>query len=267
MADTKAVSTVTRIKSLLETEDIKKRFRDVLGEGDALFKASIVSAVSQNAQLSQAEPMSVISSAIIAATLKLPITPGLGLAHIVPYGGVATFQMGWKGFVQLGLRSGQYKTMNTSLVYEGQLIKNDPFTGDVELDAAAKKSDKVVGYLFYFRLINGFEKYTYYTVEDIKAHAKRYSASFRNSKGKWVDDFDSMALKTVVKMGLSKWGVLSVEMQRAVVEDESAGEGNYPDAIPADVVEPTPAQPTSNRLRDAVTTTATQGTPEGEMPI
>jgi len=188
---------------------------------------------------------------MIAATLDLPINAALGMAHIVPYSGVGTFQMGWKGFVQLGLRSSQYKTMNATVIYEGQLVKNDQFTGEVEFKAE-KSSDKVIGYLFYFKLLNGFEKYTYWTKEQCEAHAKKYSASYKKGYGKWSDDFDSMALKTVTKMGLSKWGILSLELQKAITEDESV-DGVYPDAfIPTQ--EPTqtkePGQP--NRLKDIV---------------
>lgn len=264
MAETKAVSTVSRIKSLFETDEIKKRFTDLLGDNANLFKSSILSSVAMNNQLSEAEPMSIISSAMIAATLKLPITPGLGLAHIVPYKGIGTFQIGWKGLVQLGLRSGQYKTMNATEIYDGQLVKDDEFTGEIEFQKT-RASDKIVGYLFYFKLLNGFEKYTYWTVEECQAHAKRYSASFRNGKGKWVDDFDAMALKTVVKMGLSKWGILSVDMQKAIEVDESAN-GTYPDAIEGHMVPETAPQPTSARLRDAIVTTA-EPTPAQEMPI
>lgn len=249
MPETKQLSTTSRIKSLFETEAINKRFAETLGENAGLFKSSILSAVNANNQLQDAEPMSIIASALIAASLKLPITPSLGLAHIVPYKGVATFQMGWKGFVQLGLRSGQYKTMNATVVYEGQLVKNDSFTGEIEFQAT-KTSDKIVGYLFYFKLLNGFEKYTYWTKEECKSHAKKYSASYRNKKGKWVDDFDAMSLKTVVKMGLSKWGVLSVDMQKAYEVDESF-EGDYPDNQDEPVRE---AKPTSSRLRDVINT-------------
>jgi recombination protein RecT len=249
MPETKQLSTIGRIKNLFETDAINKRFTEMLGENAGLFKSSILSAVNANNQLQEAEPMSVIASALIAASLKLPITPSLGLAHIVPYKGVATFQMGWKGFVQLGLRSGQYKTMNAAIIYEGQLVKNDQFTGEVEFQEH-RESDKVIGYLFYFKLMNGFEKYTYWTVQQCEDHAKKYSASYRNKKGKWVDAFNEMALKTVVKMGLSKWGILSVDIQKAIEVDESF-EGSYPDSVEAETVQASP-QPTSNRLRDAV---------------
>lgn len=245
-----ALTPQARIKGLIETDGMRRRFADVLGpaRGNA-FLQSIVSAYTSNAKLSECEPMSVISAAMIAATLDLPINSSLGMAHIVPYKGVGTFQMGWKGFVQLGLRSSQYKTMNTAVIYEGQLVKNDPFTGELELKAE-RLSEKVIGYLFYFKLLNGFEKYTYWTKEEVEAHAKRYSAAYKSGFGPWKDDFNSMALKTVVKMGLSKWGVLSLELQKAIVEDESV-DGKYPDAITGEQAAPTePGAP--NRLKNII---------------
>lgn len=263
MPETKQLSTIGRIKNLFETDAINKRFTEMLGENAGLFKSSILSAVNANNQLQEAEPMSVIASALISASLKLPITPSLGLAHIVPYKGIATFQMGWKGFVQLGLRSGQYKTMNATVIYEGQLVKNDSFTGDIEFQSS-KTSDKIVGYLFYFRLMNGFEKYTYWTVEQCESHAKKYSVSYRNKKGKWMDAFDEMALKTVTKMGLSKWGILSVDIQKAIEVDESF-DGSYPDSIETDSV-PSAPQSTSSRLRDVINTTVETSTPVVQDP-
>lgn len=250
MEETKALTPQSRIKSLVETEGMKKRFTDVLGSRANAFLQSIVSAYTANAKLSECEPMSVISSAMIAATLDLPINSSLGMAHIVPYKGVGTFQMGWKGFVQLALRSGQFKTMNATVVYEGQLLKNDQFTGEVEFKTE-RSSDKIIGYLFYFKLLNGFEKYTYWTKEECETHAKRYSFSYQKyNSGVWKDDFNAMALKTVVKNGLSKWGLLSLQMQTAVVEDESS-QGTYPDSMGVEAIaSKETGQP--NRLKNLV---------------
>ncbi len=228
-AVTKQPTPTGRLKGLLDTPEIKSRFQEVLGNKAPAFTSSIVSALSTNTYLQKCEPMSIISSAMIAATLDLPINPSLGLAHIVPYKDVATFQMGWKGFVQLGMRSGQYKTMNATVVLEGEIEHVNKFTGDIKFSEKGATSDKKVGYLFYFKLLNGFEKYTYWTIEKCHEHGKRYSASFKKNYGPWVDDFDSMALKTVTKQALSKWGVLSIEMQQAIVYDEANGEGEYPD--------------------------------------
>lgn len=217
------VTPVRRINQLLATDSIKSRFNELLGKRSAGFISSILSLVNSNKMLAECEPQSVINAAAIAATFDLPINPNLGFAYIVPYRekgvAVAQFQMGWKGFVQLAMRSGQYKTMNASPVFEGQIHSHNPFTGEFEFELEAK-SDKVIGYVFYFKLINGFEKFTYMTREDAEKHAKKFSQSYKKGYGVWKDDFDSMALKTVVKAGLSKWGILSIDMQKAIEFDQ-----------------------------------------------
>lgn len=246
-----ALSPAVRIQSLVKTDGIRKRFEEVLGSRAPAFLSSIVSAYTMNSYLSECDPMSVISSAMIAATLDLPINPSLGMAHIVPYKGVGTFQMGWKGFIQLALRTGQYKTINATEIYEGQVKKHDQFTGEMEFNQE-RTSDKIVGYLLYFKLLNGFEKYHYWTREKCEAHGKRYSASYQKGKGRWVEDFDAMALKTVVKLGLAKYGILSIEMQTAIAKDESLDE-KYPDSASIEVSpaeNDTPSEPgVPNRLK------------------
>jgi len=218
-------TTALRVESLLKDDTMKRRFEEVLGKRAPSFISSVISATKANKMLAECEPMSVISSAMIAATLDLPIVASLGFAHIVPYREkgtpIAQFQIGWKGLVQLAMRSGQYKTLNAAKVYEGQLKTWNSFTGEMEFQEE-RKSDKVVGYVLYFRLINGFEKYVYWTSERCEAHGKRYSKSYAKGYGPWKDDFDAMALKTVVKDGLSKYGILSVEMQRAIVTDQGS---------------------------------------------
>ena len=247
-----ATTTKDRLPALLSQENIKSRFEDVLGKKAAGFMSSVISATKANTSLSKCDPMSVISSAMIAATLDLPINPSLGMAHIVPYKDIATFQMGWKGYIQLAMRSGQYKTINLTRVFDGQIKDHNPFTGDYEF-TTKRDSDTVIGYLLYFRLINGFEKYVYMTKGEVEAHAKRYSVSYRNNSGPWKSDFDSMALKTVAKMGLSKYGILSIEMQKAVVSDDSTDfEGNtvYPDGSLDDTEKPKKTRKKGAKLKE-----------------
>lgn len=264
---------IDRFKGLLDKETVKGQFDKVLGKKAPGFVSSLISAFSQNKALQQCDPMSVISAAMIAASLDLPITPGLGFAHIVPYKGVAQFQLGWKGYVQLGMRSAQYRTMHAAPVHEGQLVDENEFTGEM-MFRKERASDKITGYVFYFKLLNGFEKYVYMSRENCELHAKRYSQSYKKNYGTWVDDFDAMALKTVVKQGLSKWGVLSVEMQKAIEVDQGVIEGevvSYPDnpeqTPPA---EPAETKTTSSRLEkliagDARTTIEAQSSiPEEE---
>lgn len=234
------------LAALLKQDAVRKRFEDVLGKKAAGFMSSIISATSANPELKKADPMTIIQAAAVAAALDLPINPSLGFAHIVPYSGRATFQMGWRGFVQLGMRTGQYKTINAAIVHEGELVTRNRFTGEMEFDEAKRTSEKIIGYVAYFKLINGFEKWFYLTAEEARSHGKRYSKSFSHSSGKWQTDFDAMALKTVIKMLLSKYGILSIEMQTAVQADQAIikgeGEYEYPDnddnTIEGEVSEP-----------------------------
>lgn len=229
-----------RLQALIETEPVQRRFTSMLGKRAPAFISSIISAVNTTPALRDCEPMSVISAGAIAASLDLPINPSLGFAHIVPYGNQAQFQIGWKGFIQLAQRTGQYRTLHMTVVKEGQIKRIDPFTGEMEFTEQAT-SDTVVGYLLFFRLLNGFEKYFYMSKAQCEAHGKRYSASYKKNFGQWKDNFDAMALKTVVKLGLSKYGILSIEMQQAMETDQAAideeGKATYIDQAPIEVTE------------------------------
>ena len=235
------VETKTSLKSLLNSPAIKAKFEEMLGNRTSSFLSSIISAVSTNKQLGACEPMSVITAAAIAASVNLPINSSLGFAHIVPYKGIAQFQMGWKGFVQLALRSGQYQTINLSPVYTGQIRNHNPFTGTMEFSAEPVTDftfGNQIGYLLYFKLMNGYEKYFFMTKQECEHHGKKYSQSFKKGYGLWVDNFEAMALKTVAKLGLSKYGILSVEMQTAIELDQvianEKGDHVYIDNPPED---------------------------------
>ena len=209
-------TTVQTLKGLLASPTLKKRFEEILDKRAPQFMTSIVNLYSSEKTLQKCDPMSVISSAMVAATLDLPIDKNLGYAWIVPYGNHAQFQLGYKGYIQLALRTGQYRAINVIEVYEGQLKKWNPLTEELELDFEAKVSDVVIGYAGFFELINGFRKTVYWTKEQIEAHRKRFSKSDFG----WKNDYDAMAKKTVLKAMLSKWGILSIEMQNAFNEDE-----------------------------------------------
>jgi recombination protein RecT len=178
--------------------------------------ASVLSVVNNNELLKKAEPMSIIQSAMIAASLDLPVDPNLGYSYIVPYKGAASFQIGWKGLVQLALRSGQYKNINVIEIYEGELVKFNRLTEELELDFSAKKSDAVEGYAAYFELANGFKKTIYWPKSKVEAHRKKFS----KSDYVWKENYTAMAEKTLIKALLSKWGILSIELQKAYTEDE-----------------------------------------------
>lgn len=216
------------IASLLSKLHVKKRLEEILGTKAPGFISSIISAVNTNDSLKICDPKTVLGAAVTAAILDLPINGNLGFAAIVPYDGKAQFQMMWKGFVQLGIRTGQYKTMNTSDVYADEFKSWNPITGVFETtppdtwkqrDEGA--TDKIVGYVAYFKLLNGFEKYLYMKVSQVTRHGQKFSKSYDKPNGKWKQDFPAMALKTLIKLILSKWGILSIEMQRAITVDQA----------------------------------------------
>lgn len=209
------------LRQELEKDGIKNRFNEMLGKRAAGFMSSIITVQNSNPQLKECEPMSIIGAAAVAATLDLPIDKNLGFAHIVPYGKVAQFQMGYKGFIQLAMRTGQYQTINACPIYDGEFISENRLTGEIVFDFNAKKSDTIIGFAAYFKMINGFEKTIYWTKEKITNHAKKYSKSFNNSSSRWQQDFNVMALKTVIKSLISKWGILSIDMQTAIVTDQA----------------------------------------------
>lgn len=244
-------SNLATIKHALAGEELQRRFREVLGKKAPQFMASIINAISANRELQQCDPASVLSAALVAASLDLPIDSNLGFAAIVPYrrGGayLAQFQIMYKGLVQLAIRSGYYQKMNYSDVYEDELRSYNPITGEISFvddfskctQRAAGQNDKIVGYYAWLRLHNGFTQELYMTRAEVEAHARRYSASYSYdlSKGRkssrWSTDFDAMAKKTVLKRLLSKWGILSVEMQTAIQDDQkvydASGNATYAD--------------------------------------
>jgi recombination protein RecT len=209
------------LKKLVETPAYKGRFSELLGARTPQFLSSLIS-ISNKSNMREVNPHSIIASAMQAATLDLPIEQNFGFAYIVPYKGQAQFQMGYKGFIQLGMRTGQYRFLNAIPVFEGELIRHDKLKGEVVYDSEKRKSDRVIGYVAYLQLLNGFEHAEYWTADDVQAHAERFSQAYRAKKkdSPWFTDFDAMACKTVLKSLISHWGPLSVQLQRAIVEDQ-----------------------------------------------
>lgn len=199
------------VKGLLSAPNIKKKFEEVLDKKAPQFMTSITNLVNSDINLQKVDQMSVISSCMVAATLDLPVDKNLGYAWVVPYSGRAQFQMGYKGYIQLALRTGQYRYINAIPVYEGELVSWNRLTEELKLDETKRISDQIIGYCGYFELINGFRKTVYWTKEDIEIHRKRFSKSGFG----WTNNYDAMALKTVIRNMLSKWGILSIEMQTA----------------------------------------------------
>lgn len=217
---------LSQLKDMLRSDNIKTRFREILGTKAPGFISSILS-VANSSLVNVSDANSIMNAAVIAATLDLPINPNLGYAAIVPYNDkktrtcIAQFQIQYKGLVELALRSGQFASLIDEVVYEGQLIRKNKFTGTYEFDEDAKTSDKVIGYMAYFRLLNGFEKTFYMTIEEVEKHAKAYSRSYQKGFGVWVDNFDVMARKTVLKLLLSKYAPKSIQMQQALTFDQA----------------------------------------------
>lgn len=221
------------VKSLFAQDSIKKRFQELLGSKMQGFVTSVLQCVASNDLLSKAEPHSVLHAAAVAATLDLPLNNSLGMAYIVPYnvkqegGGkkvMAQFQMGYKAFIQLAQRSGQFKTINATEVREGEIKTHDRQSGEIIFEwiqGPERTQKQVIGYIAYFKLLNGFEKSLYMTSDELKAHGQEYSQSFKKGFGLWKDKFDAMASKTVLKLLLSKYAPLSIAMQTAVIADQA----------------------------------------------
>lgn len=220
------------LKSLLSAPTMQKKFEQVLDKKAPQFLSSLLNLYNGDQNIQAAEPMSIVSSAMVAATLDLPIDKNLGYAWIVPFYDskkghkAAQFQLGYKGYIQLALRTGQYKGINVIPVHEGELVKWNRLTEEIELDLKAATSEKVIGYCGYFKLINGFEKTVYWTRDEIEAHRIKHNKAKdkKSLNNVWRSDYDAMAMKTVLRNMLGKWGILSIEMQTAVAEDEKEPE-------------------------------------------
>lgn len=265
---TTGVSVAVQVKSMISQDNVKKKFGEVLGQKAPQFLASITTVIQGSAQLKKCDANSIMSAAFVAATYDLPIDSNLGFSAIVPYNESvwnpntrqwdkvprAQFQMMYKGFIQLAIRSGYYEKMNYAVVYEDELVSYNPITGEIEFVTDFSKctqrnngeADKVAGYYAWFRLKTGFRQELYMSRAEVDNHAKKYSQAYRydlekNKKSsKWTTDFEAMALKTVIKLLLSKWGILSVDMQRAIQDDQKVydeeGNGGYGDNQP-DIIE------------------------------
>lgn len=215
------------------------RFAEVMGDHQARgYVASVLIAVQSNESLAKCSPNSILTSAMRAATLRLSCDPSLGQAHLVPFKGKATLVVGYKGLKDMALRTGKYRYLNIATIYEGMEIKEDIIKGIHSL-FGAKTSDNVIGYLLYFELFTGYSKTFYMTVDEIDAHANRYSASINFDNSPWKSHRPEMRKKTVMRLGLSKWGYFDPQDAANLAQsDESEGEEEM---ITADFV-PDPPQ-------------------------
>lgn len=214
----RALRPIDRLKGMLDAESVQKQFNDVLGENKGPFIGSIIDLYNSDTYLQKCDPKQVIMEALKAATLKLPISKQLGFAYIVPYRDTPQFQLGYKGMIQLAQRTGAYKYINAGVVYEGEFKSRDKLTGAIDLSGEAL-SNEIVGYFAYIETLNGFSKGIYWTKEEVKRHAQRYSKSYKSSTSAWATNFDEMAQKTVLRALLSKYGIMSIEFQTALTLD------------------------------------------------
>lgn len=260
MAETQIAQTqqtgLAKLKSILDAPSVQEQFKNALAENKDLFVASIIDLYNGDKSLQACKPAQIVSEALKAAVLDLPINRALGFAYIVVYNNstkvrnpqtgreewvktpTPTFVTGYKGYIQLAMRTGQYRTINADVVYEGELRTVNRLSGEVALDGQ-KTSDKIVGYFCYFELLNGYRKTLYMSVEEMAKYAKRYAPGIKKdttvaqliekanngivSKAVgWEGNFNDMALKTVMRRSLSKYGYLSIKMSNAIEAEHNA---------------------------------------------
>lgn len=241
---------VVALKKILSTDEIQTRLREMLGNRASSFTNSIINLMSGKRELQACTPQSVVKSAMISASVNLPIDPALGFAAIVPYGSEATWQIMYKGVIQLCIRSGQYESIHDTEVYRDELESYNPITGEVRFKDLVEykmrpKHDwaDVVGFYCRFKLLKGFHASLYMTKEEVMAHAERYSRAYQydlkshKQSCPWSTDPIAMGRKTVILGLLKRYGIMSVEMQDAIVSDSE--DENYRKPVDSTPIEPT----------------------------
>ena len=228
--------------AFLSTDAMKKKINEMVGgEKGQQFITAIISAVSTNPQLAECDHSTILSAALVGQALNLSPSPQLGQYYMVPFNDnkrgckVAQFQIGYKGYIQLAIRSGYYKKLNVLAIKEGELVKYDALNEDIEVklieDEEAREKAPTIGYYAMFEYLNGFRKTLYWTKKHMEAHAEKYSMGYKAHKGYtfWEKDFDGMAYKTMLRQLISKWGIMSVDMQKAMESDmaEIKEDGTY----------------------------------------
>lgn len=219
------------ITAYLTADAVKNQINSVVGGKDGTkFISAVVSAVNNNPALQECTNQSILSAALLGQSLNLSPSPQLGQYYMVPFndknkGKVAQFQLGYKGYIQLAIRSGQYKKLNVLAIKEGELIRFDPLNEEIEVklidDEEAREQAETIGYYAMFEYTNGFKKAMYWSKKKMEAHALKYSKGYAAKKGFtfWEKDFDGMAFKTMLRQLISKWGIMSIEMQMAMDGD------------------------------------------------
>lgn len=220
-----ALQRIANLQTVINEDYVQSQLKGALAESSASFAASIIDLVTSDKNLQECDPKLVMMQAMKAAMLKLPINKSLGFGFIVAYKGRPEFQIGYKGLIQLAIRTGQYKHLNADIVYKGMLRSKNVLTGEFDFNGTPE-SDEVIGYFAHFEMTTGFSKTLYMTKERVLAHAKKYSKSFGNSLSPWQTEFDAMALKTVLRNLLSHYGYLSVETANLLDKEDAADRVN-----------------------------------------
>lgn len=254
-----------RLKKVMEQPTVKEQFRNALGDNSGQFVASLIDLYATDNYLQKCQPREVVMEALKAATLDLPINRNLGFAWVIPrYNSkrkefVPSFQVGWKGIVQLALRTGQYRRINCGDVYEGELVEIDKLTGKIDLSGEAT-SDKIIGYFAYIEFLNGFSKASFWSKEQVVNHALTYNPECKKAGqlvSNWKLHFDSRAKSTVLKHLITKYGIMSVKMADVLAKD--SGE-DFDDGVEAEIAENANQEP----LDVTPAPESEQPAPEGE---
>lgn len=248
------------ITAYLTQDAVKRQINNVIGGKDGQrFISAIVSAVNTNPALQECTNQSILSGALLGESLKLSPSPQLGHYYLVPFndrnkGKVAQFQLGYKGYIQLAIRSGQYKKLNVMAIKEGELEYFDPLNEDIKInlmvdDWDAREQAQTIGYYAFFELTNGFRKAIYWSKAQMESHALKYSMGYKAKKGYtfWEKDFDAMAYKTMLRQLISKWGIMSIDLQNAIDSDMAVinddGTKDYVENEPDNVIDVEQPQP------------------------
>lgn len=279
----KAQTPLQAFNGFMMNPNTQDYLKSVLKEKSASFMNNMVALVANNRALQPCKPASIMYVGLKATALGLPLDQNLGFAYAIPYKDnkagetVAQFQMGYKGFIQLALRTGQFSTINATDIREGEISSINRLTGEITFtDVPDRAGRKIVGYAAFFRLTNGFRKTLYMSVEEITEHAKRYSQTFKSEytrkSSKWTTDFDAMATKTVLKLLLSKYAPLSVEMQElreAITADQASfgdnGEIDYIDGVGVEEINAEAVQEVVHEQKDEMKEKDTKAVVEGML--
>lgn len=234
------------IKNYMRSDVVRSGFAEILGNhGASAYIASVVIAVGASEQLQKCSPKSIAVSALRAATLQLSVDPSLGKAYLIPFKDTATLVVGYKGLIELATRTGKYRYINVGPVYEGEIVEEDRISGLHKL-SGHKQSDKVIGYIAAFEMLNGYAKTLYMTLEEIHAHARKYSKNYDHPNSLWKKNPEVMERKTPLRILLQNWGYLD---PTAATIMQSSDDENVVDSMAVDLPDAVPFEPEPRPLR------------------